>query len=535
MVSDDPAASLDNNDKREITDDPDFKHIMDELEVLRDQPLFNENDKEEEDDDDLFDDDYYEDDKDNSNSKASKDKEKVDRNDDYDDYSYEDGYSKPAKPKQDTNIMQDFLNNYKGKTASHRFKSKLDDLNDDSDEIIGSSSSSRNKYRKNDSIKIISTPNGKVGIVYQSQPKVEEDKTKLLKNESNTVATQVQQKIQPVLTADGKVALLYRGASTNQETFKNKYEPLQNKTILTQLIDNNVNNSSINHNNITNINNSIYNNSLNNVILEITTTTESDLVDNEDDYSEYDLPNNNNQNNKQIITSTITSTRMNFVKDVQGVHANELPVSTTMTPTSHTTLSSTLTTTTQKQQENLLLINRPLSEVLGIKNRIPNIETSTNRMKVENHNNLLSSLLNNNNNNHRHNMRNRNYDYESEDSLYNSNNNNAPRPTLSNNVLDNVDVESNSKSMTTLYDDIDDDNNVPEVINLAIIPAFEHEIEEKYLRPNYDNRYRNMAYLPTIHCAMQVMVGVAAIGTFFGVLGAYFKTRILDQIRQLGL
>lgn len=104
-----------------------------------------------------------------------------------------------------------------------------------------------------------------------------------------------------------------------------------------------------------------------------------------------------------------------------------------------------------------------------------------------------------------------------------------------------------------------------EVVNLAIIPAFDSDLlaiqEQEDLRAaaeaeaefgqNYvpvgdssggeyndvRQHYRTPGIrrtpedLSAIHCAMQVMVAVAALVTVFGMLGAYIRTRVFGRVQ----
>lgn len=570
----------------------DFQKIMKQLQQLQTQPLFTQEEEEEvKEDDDLFDDDEdYEDihalnQKQKQNDQESKKKVFDDEDDDYyDDYSDEefDGKKSEKKPSSgspsdSTNVMQDFM---KGKTATHRFKSRFDDFADDGEELLSSGS---RKLRKNDSIKVISTPNGKVGIVYKVEPKSpEEDKTKKSSESQSGGTLEVHQKITPVMTADGKVALLYRGASDNSETFRNKYEPITNKDILTQLIDNN--NKSTTSSSSSNVLNSIKN----------ITTKNSIYNSNYDSYDSF----NRNSNNVIIDPAAIESDSVESSVNNRQL-TNGDPESHESTSSRGTDLQSTFTTTAtmntistttttaslsrpeddvlnpspdendqlyQERQENTLQINRPLSEVLGIKKnlyldasvKIPNIETSTHKMRITNSNNLLSSLLGSINGNDNSTGSNRivsnyvsknfrnnaNIEYEDRLSI-------GDRRGYSVNGYSQSRFSINRRTTPPLppriikeesEEEWSNDNSVPEVINLAIIPAFEHEIEEKYLRPHGDDHYyrrhkhhyNNVAPgHPTVHCAMQVIVACVVLGTFFGIAGAFFRSRIIDQIRIL--
>lgn len=571
----------------------DFQKLMKQLEQMKTKPLFTQEEEEEvTEDDDLFDDDEdYEDahsviqkqkQKDQESKKPVFDDEDDDYYDDYSDEEY-DGKKSDPKGKSSTgsstdsmNVMQDFM---KGKTATHRFKSRFDDFADDGDELLSSGS---RKLRKNDSIKVISTPNGKVGILYKVEPKSPEDDKTKKSNESQNGAPEVHQKITPVITADGKVALLYRGASDNSETFRNKYEPITNKDILTQLIDNN--NKSTTSSSSSNTLNSIKN----------ITTKNSIYNSNYDSYDSF----NRNSNNVIIDPAAVESDSIDssvnnrhLTNEAQPETASNEPTPSLGTELQSTfTTTATMTTTTmaslprredalnplpdendhlsQERQENTLLINRPLSEVLGIKKnlyldtsvKIPNIETSTHKMRITNSNNLLSSLLssiNGSDNSAGPNNRivsnyvsknfrnNANIEYDDRLSLsdrggYSVNGfsrsrfsiNRRTTPALPPRIIK---EESDEEWSTS------DDNSV-EVVNFAIIPAFEHEIDEKYIRPYGDehyhrrhrHHYNNVAPgHPTVHCAMQVIVACVALGTFFGIAGTFFRFRIIDQIRIL--
>lgn len=84
-----------------------------------------------------------------------------------------------------------------------------------------------------------------------------------------------------------------------------------------------------------------------------------------------------------------------------------------------------------------------------------------------------------------------------------------------------------------------------EVINLAIIPQFDEDMERLQRlhessgigsRRHHRARHRHKQTeedLSGIHCVMQVMMGIAAVSTVFGMLGTFFKQRILDQLRLM--
>ncbi|XP_052891278.1 homeobox protein 2-like [Anopheles moucheti] len=612
-----------------------FHRMMHQLEELKEKPLFSEDELEEAtEDDDLFDDEDY-----NLQEVIRRHKERLeeirrkagivdDADDDYyDDYSAEEDEEEQRRkqtklspsgtaPDEGTdNVMQDYLSNIKSKSAPHRFKSKLDDFNDSGDGDLLSGIGSNRKLRKNDSIKIISTPNGKVGIVYKVEPKVTEDEsTRKATPDGNSgngavsngggAVEQRQNKITPVITADGKVALLYRGASDNGDTFRNKYEPITAKDIL-QLIDNNNNNnnnnsngsaaggnspasgagssntnSSIKHitnNNIYNSHNNYgnsydsFNRNVNNVIVD------SHPPDTGDDSRENNAALGGGASRIEQVP-TVAYPRITTPmprNSPSNVHHHVALSSTTSshvpaTPTSSSAfgkLDGTLMSTGSgpfqpyDRQENSLLINRPLSEVLGIRKnqyletntiKIPNSETSTNKMRIGTNNNLLSSLLHNLQHgvpngtsvgDHRepHLRRPAAEDEQHRRAGYSVNGfsrsrfyiNRRTTPALPPRV-----IKEESEEDTFIGDG--DDNALPEVINLAIIPAFEHEIDEKYIRPHHGDLHRRHRHQynvapgqPAVHCAMQALVACAVLATFFGIVGTYFKSRVVDHIRVL--
>uniref|UniRef100_A0A182S660 Uncharacterized protein n=1 Tax=Anopheles maculatus TaxID=74869 RepID=A0A182S660_9DIPT len=627
-----------------------FHRVMHQLEELKDKPLFSEDELEEAtEDDDLFDDEDYDLEEviRRHRQKLEEARQKagiVDDDDDdyYDDYSAEEDEEEQRRKQtkqsnaggapdevNSDNVMQDYLSNIKSKSAPHRFKSKFDDFNESGDGDLLSGISSSRKLRKNDSIKIISTPNGKVGIVYKVEPKVtEEESTRKAVPDGNGASgsgsngggaagdEQRQNKITPVITADGKVALLYRGASDNGDTFRNKYEPITAKDIL-QLIDNNNNNNNNNSNgsavdgsnspasgagssntnsSIKNItNNNIYNshNNYGNSYDSFNRNVNNVIVDSHPP----DTGDDDSRENNAAIGAAGAANRLNPVPTVSyprittpmsrnsAVNVQHVaPTSiTSINPTTSSSsgsglfskLDGTLTATASgtfqpyDRQENSLLINRPLSEVLGIRKnqyletntiKIPNGETSTNKMRIGTSNNLLSSLLHNLQQQQQHGSlpngtaiitdhnEQRRRPATSEDDQhrragYSVNGfsrsrfyiNRRTTPALPPRII----KEEESEEDTFIGGD-GDDTSLPEVINLAIIPAFEHEIDEKYIRPHHGDWHRRHRHQynvapgqPAVHCAMQALVACAVLATFFGIVGTYFKSRVVDHIRVL--
>lgn len=376
---------------------------------------------------------------------------------------YDDEEDVVKSNKNSDSLRLDFIDN----SRINNNDKKSNDDNDDESHLFSLRRKNASKLGSNDAIKIISTPHGKVGIVYQSNDG-NDDLSKKRANES----IDKSRKITPVLTPDGKVALLYRGASGGST----KYEPIQNLT-------------------------------------------------NNDFMTKF-------QDNK-------TSSTTNF--DDEETTEQQQPI--TVVPDTTTTTISTTTIRfgnlhDPSEEENSILpnINRPLSEVLGIKknqftqfritDRSPTATPSLSDHKID-----MSSTTSN----QIPELSNYDYDYGvgevENDVLFGESNKEVV--TESHHVEDTI-------QPTTISDVL----AKTEVINLAIIPAFDsdlqliqqQELEQQQLqhsnhhRKHHRHRHRHMQDLTAIHCAMQAMVAIAAMATIFGMLGAYFKTRILDQI-----
>lgn len=376
---------------------------------------------------------------------------------------YDDEEDVVKSNKNSDSLRLDFIDNSRINNDKNNKKSNDDD---DESHLFSLRRKNASKLGSNDAIKIISTPHGKVGIVYQSNDGGE-DLSKKGANES----IDKSRKITPVLTADGKVALLYRGASGGNT----KYEPIQNLTsneFMTKFQDNK--------------------------------------------------------------TSSITNS--------DGDETTEQQPITVVPDTTTTTIS---TTTIQfgnfhepNEEENSILpnINRPLSEVLGIKknqftqfritDRSPTATPSLSSQKID-----VSSTTSN----RIPDVSNYDYDYGvgevENDVLFGESNKEVVTESSNHHVEDTI-------QPTTISDVL----AKTEVINLAIIPAFDSDLQliqqqeleqqqhSNHHRKHHRHRHRHMQDLTAIHCAMQAMVAIAAMATIFGMLGAYFKTRILDQI-----
>lgn len=382
----------------------------------------------------------------------------------------------------------------------------------------------------------------------KSRPNPMNDKTKLL-----------QKQITPVLTADGKVALLYRGAQDANN--QHKIEVGKNLTDFTQSI---------------NSQESVINGKMNyNVVSE----TESKLPDGIP--IDASVPTNaNNQTEKigiknmeklAVIVAAETTTTTTRTKLTTFA-----PVANTERPVLKLFKSDENTSRNTNEEENSILpnINRPPSEVLGIKKnqftqfRITDMiatatptltsQDGTERTPLSYGNEVPKAIdsLNNEHDTHGQDGFGSSIDYD-----YNANRENGYHHHNPNH-LETPSIDLPATSNHGGFDDsttISDVLSKAEVVNLAIIPAFEgdlHRFHEQQQNDvsNDNNQYYNMMDrdengndiavagkqhkhrhhkikdLSALHCAMQALVAIAALATVFGMLGAYFKQRILDQL-----
>lgn len=464
------------------------------------------------------------------------------------------------------------------------------DANDDADRQEGDgyfnskhTKSSNRYFRKNtnDAIKIISTPLGKVGIVYQQTPTNEDGnnsnnnansnnkkqdtlgdkKTSSFTDfdalspdpESSHRLASSHPKITPVLTPDGKVALLYRGDSENS-----KYEPIRN---LTHKFNNNNNNK----NDFTD----------NKAIASGTSTKDTPDFPNNDgsedesaDESEddYDLDNDSSSNSggNDRTQPNGRKTNANPTDETQKA-AIQNPATDADTPAAAG--GSFIIRPTDSV---LPMINRPLSEVLGIKKnqfkqfRIkdiptapPNSETAGDPRSLAGTSidrtldtTTLHFLTKVNLAEYPTSMKTRNFDFDfsrdntmlderSRHKEHQFHQQQGGSGATAGGTAGGESGNSNNKLNTIANEEV---LAKTEVVNLAIIPHFDEELErlqrmrEHETRRHYRQRYRQKPSeeeLSGIHCIMQAMMGIAAISTVFGMLGTFFKQRILDQIRLM--
>ena len=371
-----------------------------------------------------------------------------------------------------------------------------------------------NKLRKNDAVKVIDTPSGRAGFVYQSSssnnnqdfpmsPSVKESNSNWEDSYSqnqfvNRNANDVKlvpaddtsnKKIMPVLTSDGKIALVVRGdtsryfdenqnnGSGNSVSSK-KYEPITN---LTSII------TALNSNNDNNVNNK-QNDSINLGDSDQTKTIQEQnrLINRLDEFF-----------------ASVT----NKVKHIEEVVEHELGIEMEDADDDEDVLETPTTITTEApydeddHKKNLLQINRPLSEVLGLPKKT-----------------------------HYH---------HPQDPLHTTSEMPFTRfPSTTEIRRINTALKTSTETILTTIQPEEFDHESPEVINIAVIPGFDSEMEERLFGKDKDNINRNLNEVPgtsgaisSIHCTMQAMVAVACACTVFGVLGAYYRIEIVNQVR----
>ncbi|XP_054740853.1 probable WRKY transcription factor protein 1 [Anastrepha obliqua] len=453
-----------------------------------------------------------------------------------------------------------------------------DDANDDADRQEGDgyfnskhTKSSNRYFRKNtnDAIKIISTPLGKVGIVYQQTPTNEDGnnnannkkqdslgdkKTSSFTDfdalspdpESSHRLASSHPKITPVLTPDGKVALLYRGDSENS-----KYEPIRNLT------------HKFNNKNDFTDNKATASGTISKETPDFPNNDGSEDESADESEDDYDL--DNESNNDRLSTNSRKNNATPTDETQKAAIQN--PDTDPDDPTAGG--GSFIIRPTDSV---LPMINRPLSEVLGIKKnqfkqfRIkdnpttpPNGESAGDPRSLAGTSidrtidtTTLHFLTKVNLAEYPTSMKTRNFDFDfsrdntmlDERSRHKEHQyhqqQQASAGSGSSNQLNGGEAGNNNNKLNTIANE--EVLAKTEVVNLAIIPHFDEELErlqrlhENEGRRHYRQRYRQKPSeeeLSGIHCIMQAMMGIAAISTVFGMLGTFFKQRILDQIRLM--
>lgn len=421
------------------------------------------------------------------------------------------------------------------RNKQNQYESK--NYDDDSDDSLFNTRRKQynNKYGGNDAIKFVKTPFGRVGIVYETSVKEPSKSDEQIPSNgdklddtqrTDTTANNHKvsgPKITPVLTADGKVALLYRGA-TNSDSNNNKYEPIKN-------------------------------------------------------YTNYEFP-QRKLTNLTAITDVLHQNRTNDDLYLDSVVSSQTPI-TTESP------SSTTSDVFYESNENSdndgyhipddngsqLNVNKPLSEVLGIKKnqftkfRIPESEQTSSEQNFVEQKVPKNQLFNGNGDGERTNYDDVQQPLDTTSDIYRTifRNEEEKQLPLSTTV---------SQPLANEPDIINDILSRTEIVNLAIIPAFEGDIDfslyehnqlpsddsdmamtgdgyhadershdESHHR-NHHHHHRhhkfgtdrseflnpnNMEDLSKLHCAMQIIVAGAALVTVFGFLGAYIKTRFCND------
>lgn len=396
-------------------------------------------------------------------------------------------------------------------------------------ESFASQKKAANKYGNSDSIKVISTPHGKVSIVYQSSSANKPNVTKSdpTRKQSPPVDQNTQMKITPVLTPDGKVALLYRGAS--DVNTNNKYEPIVN-------------------------------------IPSKSTETGGFSAINATDVTSDD----------QVSTKLIVNETAVLIESVTTTNSpRELDFSSTTVPQLNNIMPAETPSKNSNEEENAILpnINRPPSEVLGIKKnqfiqfRITDGVVTATPAISERSDTVTHAPISppdqQLNINHDGTVPNFEYDYE-------SNGESRENDPMVKNDHPPVKTRINSQTGRSNSPQISDILSKTEVVNLAIIPSFDSHMKTNGINRNKaddsnneivfdvsgheiqngktstddnaitDNRLHHHRHphfnerdLTAIHCAMQAMVAIAAISTIIGMIGAYFKQRVFDQITSM--
>lgn len=419
------------------------------------------------------------------------------------------------------------MNKFKNYFISHNMNSG-GKQNSDSNNTNTNRTNHRYNHQSQTSLSNLDDP-------HKNHPNHMNDKTKLL-----------QKQITPVLTADGKVALLYRGA---QDTINGQHKLETEK-------------------NLTDINQNIKSHD-GKMSYDIVSETDSKITD--DTFVNEKFPHNNNQTNKNneklaviIAAETTTTTARTKLTTYTPIANTERPILKLFKSDE----SASRTNANEKDNSILPNINRPPSEVLGIKKnqftqfRITDLiatatptlanqnvteKTSLQNTKSNEVSSIVDGIEHSTYNTNNGGDFSSNYDYD-----YYNRPNYVATPA--------VEMPSHDFDDSTTISDV---LSKTEVVNLAIIPAFEgdlHRFHEQQLQQNdvsndnnnnnpyfnmvdrfennneliqikqHKHRHHHVKDLSALHCIMQGIVAIAAIATVFGMLGAYFKQRILDQL-----
>lgn len=396
-----------------------------------------------------------------------------------------------------------------------------------------------NKLRKNDVVKVVDTPSGRAGFVYQSasNPVINTKTNNVYSSSSSSGKTSFasanyppyanrnandvkltsadtsgdetgnsKKKILPVLTADGKIALVVRGdpsRSFNENAnVSSRYEPIHNLTsIITALNNNNDNN---NHNNVnTRQNDSITtkdetNDPLKTLLeqnrkinrLDEFFASVTNKVKKLEEVAEHDLNGSSDVEREDDESGNVESPNFNF--DESHSTSTTAPSSTAAVLTGASTDEPNLYEE-DASRKNLLQINRPLSEVLGLPKK-----TYYNH-PIESFNTDTTKLPTTRQQQHSQ------HSHSTEQQIVRRTNNSS---------------SINTPKITTEGSVEEFDHESPEVINIAVIPGFDSEMEKKlfgYDRNNNQNDQTSSASETIQQCgahSLRIMI-VVVCGLLF--------------------
>lgn len=386
--------------------------------------------------------------------------------------------------------------------GSRRFNNYNGNLEEDSAEDGSSRYLKNRRFGKNNAIKFVSTPHGKVGILYSSSSNddakkdngngvqsssasgshnkdvrkdlfrgISSDLRPILTSSADSASREDRNsggsggKMTPVLTADGKVALLYRGASAESEKVAKKYEPIVDYTKPVTLPT-------------------------------PTPPVEERHASPDEDEEEEEVEERPAKENQELFR--------HFDSDFNARKNSEPAPDHKETPEKHNSISKDMGDSGERGQEDAMappppprlednnflpILDRPLSELLGLKKhqfthfRVTEPAPTTAIPQVNMRGKLPS-----------------NYDYD----------------------------------FGADYNGVGDQEMLTktEVVNLAIVPSLTqgHNSVVAHKGNAHFRKHRPWRFedLSNIHCAMQAVVGIAALACIFGMVGAYFKNRILD-------
>lgn len=417
----------------------------------------------------------------------------------------------------------------------NRFNNSQNDgailLEDNSRSSLNRSGKIFNKLRKNDVVKVVDTPSGRAGFVYQSasNPVINtktnnvyssSSATKLsssssMSNSNNNYPPYVnrnandvklsssydsaatsdetnQKKILPVLTSDGKIALVVRGDPSrnyNENVNVNgsgssigsrKYEPITNMTSIITALNNNNDNNNVNNRQ----NDSITTLDANDPLRSL--QEQNRMINRLDEFFA-------SVTNKVKKLEEVAEQDLSIDVDRgDGESANvdeKVDESQSMTSTFAPSSSTTEPTMFEEDasRKNLLQINRPLSEVLGLPKKtyynhpIESFNADTTKLPTT-----------------------RQHSHSTEQQI-------VRRPNVNSSSI-------NTPKLSTEGSVEEFDHESPEVINIAVIPGFDSEMEKKlfgYDRNNNQNDQTSDASETIRQCSKSLRIMIVVVWTAF--------------------